>query len=263
MLSSWGVPPIPDLLSNLKQIIQAEDSARRSFAAMEDGVFIDPNGRRDAVKCFMNPHRQIALGCWLAQQSRTALSVEVGFGMGITASFFLSARRMAGHPFQHVVFDPFGLGGDFGVVTNEYLVDEFGPQFDRQLRLSTAGLSSILENYGRQSVDFIFIDGDHKFDSVLADFQIAAEILAIGGYMILDDAAYPGVETLIHFIKSNRKDFEVSWLEICNTAVLRKVEVDKREWAHFVPFDVADRRDWAAHPDGLPDHSGDRDALKS
>ena len=89
----------------------------------------------------------------------------------------------------------------------------------------------------------VLIDGDHHFDGVFADFYAADKLLTVGGFMVLDDARAPAIETVINFVRSNRVDYEVS-LQIENTAVLRKTNVDKRSWDHFVPFDVPQRNHW-------------------
>lgn len=263
MLSKWGLPSIPDLLSNLKQLINTDAAASRAYSALKTGTFVDADGRRDKKCAGMNPLRQIALMCWLVQQSRTPLSVEVGFGMGTTATFLLAARRTAGHDFQHVVLDPFGLGDGAGDVVQEYLNGQFGDQFSREYVTSAAGLSSIHQSQGMHVADFILLDGDHRYDGVLSDFHSASKIVDIGGYIILDDAAFPGVESLVRFVETNRPDFEVSWLDIPNTAVLKKVAADRREWTHFVPFQVSDRRDWTVHPDAEFDWAEDWEFLDS
>ena len=169
MLSNWGIPSIEELLGNLKRLVTVEDAAARSFAAIKDGVFHHPDGRSDEVGRVRNPLRQIALTCWLAQRVQSALTVEVGFGMGSTASFFLSARRSAKQQFRHVVLDCYGLNGG-GTITQEFLIQEFGENFERQYRLSTVGLGMLIEECGECSTGLILIDGDHKFDGALADF---------------------------------------------------------------------------------------------
>ena len=93
---------------------------------------------------------------------------------------------------------------------------------------------------------FLLVDGDHHFDGVLADFFMADQILSEDGFIVIDDARFPAIETLVQFIIHNRSDYEVSLLEIPNTAVLRKVSTDQRSWEHFAPFPVPQRKNWTA-----------------
>lgn len=261
-LSQWSVPPIDALLHNLKRIVDEEDAAARTLRAIRHGAFVDRDGRRDVLHGLYNPPRQIALLCWLAQRCERQLSVEVGFGMGSTASCILSARRTVGNEFEHIVFDRWGVGAGRGEITQNYLTEEFPGCFQRQWRLSSVGLAFLLEEYGESCTDLILVDGDHRFDGVMTDFHIADRLLAKHGFMVLDDAAYPGVESLVNFVLANRHDYEVSCLEIENTAVFRKVSRDIRDWSHFRPFQVSDRHDWDRHPDADGAHVDDWQILE-
>jgi hypothetical protein len=79
---------------------------------------------------------------------------------------------------------------------------------------------------------------------VFADFYVADALISIGGYMVLDDARYAPVETVVQFVMKNRTDYEVSNLEIPNTAVFRKVANDQRQWHHFQSFSVPKKNNW-------------------
>lgn len=50
----------------------------------------------------------------------------------------------------------------------------------------------IINRLGRRSVDFLFIDGDHAYESVKADFNIYSNLVAEGGEIVLHDAALLG-----------------------------------------------------------------------
>ena len=93
----------------------------------------------------------------------------------------------------------------------------------------------------------------------MTDFHLATMLLGEGGWIILDDAAYPAVQSVVSFIEANRNDFEVSSGEIPNTAILRRISADERPWDHFRPFTVPQRDDWTpdpVDPPELPDDWG-------
>ncbi len=122
----------------------------------------------------------------------------------------------------------------------------------------------------------IFIDGSHRFDSVLQDFYFADLLIGVGGCLIFDDLWMPAVRKALHFILRNRhyriveeylgpqppllgsrlqnlryqarKIMRKRWnkgapLETrfhryrnVNWTVLRKVAEDDRAWDHFAGF---------------------------
>lgn len=48
-----------------------------------------------------------------------------------------------------------------------------------------------------EKFDLIFIDGSHRFDDVLVDFTLAAELCPIGGSIVFDDAFMKSIWTVI------------------------------------------------------------------
>ena len=55
-----------------------------------------------------------------------------------------------------------------------------------------------------KSFDFIFIDGNHRFDDVLVDFYLADQVLEVGGLMVLDDTWMASIRTVLAFVLANR-----------------------------------------------------------
>jgi hypothetical protein len=90
----------------------------------------------------------------------------------------------------------------------------------------------------------IFIDGGHRFEQVMTDFVLADLLCCRGGTIVLDDACYPAIETVINYVTSNRPDYAVAHLAVAKTTVLRKVAADGRAWNSFTPFEVPQRSDW-------------------
>jgi predicted O-methyltransferase YrrM len=84
--------------------------------------------------------------------------------------------------------------------------------------------------------DVIFIDGNHRFDNVLVDFTLLANLCNAGGHVIMDDMWMKSVHTASSFIKRNRDDFALVSTPIRNISVFKKIGEDKRPWDHFVAF---------------------------
>lgn len=77
--------------------------------------------------------------------------------------------------------------------------------------------------------DLIFIDGDHSYEGVKADYQFYSAFLEPGGYLIFDDyrrKEWPGVERFVDEQLTRSSEFELvgsDW----NTAILRKTAIDR------------------------------------
>jgi hypothetical protein len=110
------LPSEEALVQELDQLAVQVDSIRRYLAAFKAGYFTHPDGRTDALQEVALDPRQAALIAYLAGRCPSSLSVEVGFGMGSSAAVILGARRFSGDPFEHLIFDPYGLPGGRGYV---------------------------------------------------------------------------------------------------------------------------------------------------
>jgi len=243
MLTQWGVPPEQELLKHLRQLAKSHVAAECAVSAIQGGEFTTPSAQTESLGEVRNPVPQVALLAWLATHCKTKLSVEVGFGMGMTAAVILAARSRAKREFDHRIFDPYGLPDNRGALAQAFLSAQFGSSFQRIKKRSQLGMAELSAD-GSTKTELIMIDGDHRVDAVFADFYAADQLLAVGGMMVLDDAWFPAVETIVQFVRHNREDYEVSHLELANTAVLRKISNDPRNWDHFRPFPVPQRADW-------------------
>jgi hypothetical protein len=177
-------------------------------------------------------------------QCLTPLSVETGFGMGSSAAIILGTRRSEGKPFEHFIFDPWGLPDGRGNVVQSYLRARFGKDFQRIMKRSEYGLAELLDTRGTGTAGLVFIDGGHLFENVMSDFILADQLCCVGGYIVLDDALFPAIETVVNYVKSNRPDYAVAHLPVPYCSVLKKISTDAREWCSFKPFPVPQRSDW-------------------
>jgi len=241
---SLSLPSVDELMEELQRLTENDDAAARCAEASRKYVFVHPDGRRDFLgSCRLAPE-QVALISHLSKLSPTSLSIDVGFGMGTSATMTLASRRSLGQPFTHVAVDPSGLGDGRGQIVEEYLRTEFSESFQRIFQLSQIGLGLLYREHGPNSAGFAFIDGSHTFENILVDFVLCDMLMAVGGHIAFDDAYYPGIETAVNYIKANRKNYAVSMYPVANTVVFKKIDSFGLDWCSFNPFEVADRKDW-------------------
>ncbi len=242
------LPTAEQLVAELVSLARTSEPIARYLSAHETGTFTHPDGRTDDLGNVRLSPQKCALLSHLCRRCTTPLSVEVGFGMGSSATVILATRTALGKPFEHLIFDPYGLANGRGNIVQAYLQDVFGANFKRITTASEIGLGQLLATRGRESTGLVFIDGGHKFENVMTDFVLADKLCSIGGYIVFDDALFPAIETVINYIAANRPDYAVSRSPVGNTAVVRKVAPDQRQWFAFTPFEVPDRRDWTIAP---------------
>jgi hypothetical protein len=251
-----GLPSEDELVSQVKALAAKEEAIALTLDAIETGVFRHPDGRTDDLQTVRLQPGEVGLLAYLASACPKPLSVEIGFGMGSSAAVILGARRLAGTPFAHLIFDPFGLPGGRGKVVQAYLQARFPKSFRRLMKRSEIGLGALIEKVGRGAAGLIFIDGGHRFENAMTDFVLADLLCCPGGYIVYDDALYPAIKTVINYVIANRPDYAVAQLAVANTAVLKKIGPDSRTWDAFKPFDVPQREDWTPSNAGRAGSAG-------
>jgi predicted O-methyltransferase YrrM len=129
--------------------------------------------------------------------NRFSRTLETGLGIGGSASYILSSTGGI-----HVAMDPFQKDG----YNNKGLENlrKFGllDRLDFHQDFSFHVLPKLILE-GRK-FDFIYIDGDHKFDVALIDFYYSDILLDIGGYLLLDDTWMHSLMAVDRFIETNR-----------------------------------------------------------
>lgn len=243
-ISPVELPPTDVLLGALYALAEKRDPVSRYLEAFNTGSFKHPDGRTDELGVVKVDPEAVALLSHLIRKSPTSLSIEVGFGMGTSCAVLLSTLADTRRDFEHVVFDPFGLGGGRGTVVEAYLKERFAPKFRRVHQRSEIGLAQLYAQRGAGAAGFVFIDGSHLFENVMADFVLADLLCARGGFIAFDDSSYPAIEAVMNYIAANRPDYAVMHLAAPNLSVIQKIHFDKREWFTFNPFEVPNRRDW-------------------
>lgn len=158
-------------------------------------------------------------------------TLEVGFGFGRSAVYIMSAT---GSP--HVAIDPFQANYDgLGLQNAERL--GLLPLLDLRHDYSHNALPQLLRENRR--FEFIFIDGDHKYDAILVDFYFSDLLLDQGGYLMLHDTWMRSTQLVLSFIKRNKKNYHYVRTPLRNLTLFEKQGEDTRDWLFFREFYTA------------------------
>lgn len=162
------------------------------------------------------------------KQTGLTRTLETGFAYGKSASHIMAATQS-----KHVAIDPFQDRYHKLGIKN---IKELG--FDKNLELYEDYSHHVLPKLVDQTVsfDFIFIDGDHKFDGIFVDFYYTDLLLEEGGYVLLHDTWMRSTQLVISFIKRNRKDYHQLKTPCRNFALFQKVSKDERNGMHYREF---------------------------
>ncbi|MDX2172358.1 MAG: class I SAM-dependent methyltransferase [Bacteroidota bacterium] len=155
-------------------------------------------------------------------------TLETGFGLGLSACHIITATNS-----MHVGIDPFQVNYNSTGLKN---VEKLGlsPLLEFHADFSHNVLPKLLNE--KRTFDFIFIDGDHKYDGQFIDFYYADLLLEKNGNIVLHDTWMRSTAYLVNYIKTNRKDYEYVKQDLRNIAVFKKVGVDNRDWLYFRGF---------------------------
>jgi predicted O-methyltransferase YrrM len=170
----------------------------------------------------------------IIRQSHICKSLEVGFAYGFSTIWILDGLRSRPNS-RHVAIDPFEITAWGGVGLQQLKRLSVGPSFQWMNDQSIHALPRLIKTGDK--FDFIFIDGNHRFDDVLVDFYLSDQLVSPGGLIIFDDLWMPSVRTAISFILTNRS-YKVVPQPIQNMMVLEKLADDNRDWRHFERFKV-------------------------
>lgn len=155
-------------------------------------------------------------------------TLEIGFAFARSASHIMSATQA-----KHIACDPFQNNyGDMGLKNIEKLhlseKLDFRPDFSHNVL-------PVLHKENRK-FDFIFIDGDHKFDGILVDFYYADLLLEVNGYVLLHDTWMRSTRLVEKFIKSNKTNYKYVSTPLRNFSLFQKMKEDTRDGMFFKEF---------------------------
>jgi predicted O-methyltransferase YrrM len=237
---------IPDA-ATLRSVFEAHEprlaALREIRKAYVTGTVPDAAGKPINIRPGAVNLEQGHLLFYLTRKLRPRITVETGFGFGMSASFILAAHKLNGSGAMHVSIDPhfrywteavglhtlerLGLADSFQLI--EDASGRVLPRLSLPKPLKTLRLS--------------FIDGNHLFDFALVDFFYLDRLTEPNGLIVIDDVVSPALRALLNFIAANRSDYRVVRPD-ARTAVCQKISKDERAWNHFRPFDAATGIDW-------------------
>lgn len=212
------------LLPHSEAVIREMYSAG-ALPAAEDGKLVKLDSTQISPLQGAELHR-------LVVETSAKTTLEIGLAYGFSTAWILDAlSRNRGA--SHIAIDPFQVDhwGGVGLQTVKRLncVDRFEWIQER----SDFALATMAKE--RKVFDFIYIDGNHRFDDVLVDFYLADQVLRLGGLILFDDIWMPSVQSACSFVERNRS-YERVPSTAGNVSVFRKLQNDVRNWQHFVPF---------------------------
>jgi predicted O-methyltransferase YrrM len=174
-------------------------------------------------------------GMWiydLCRQLKPTKTVEIGLAYGFSTIYILAALHVNGSG-SHVAVDPFQHSyHDIGLSQPERVGME--QSFSHLSEKSVPAMADFSRR--RELFEFIFVDGNHRFDDALVDFTLSAELCPLDGYVVLDDMWMPSIQRTESFIRRNRKDFVEVTTPIANLAAFRRIEKDNRPWDYHIDF---------------------------
>jgi predicted O-methyltransferase YrrM len=228
--------PIEELLNSL------DNNFRSALLSMYRGESqLGTDGQRHSIDIDtkISPSQGIYL-YELCLSVKPKSSLEIGMAYGYSTIYFLAAiaKNQTGHhtsidPFQNTAWNGIGLTHANALAPTTGKDPAFQFIEDRSDRVATdlARSNSVF--------DLVFIDGNHRFDDVLVDLYLYAQLCTVGGYIIFDDMWMDSIRTVVSFVKANRTDFvEVSTTEQ-NICVFQKISEDSRKWDNFHKFSVS------------------------
>ena len=155
-------------------------------------------------------------------------TLEIGFAMGMSATHIMAATNE-----KHIAVDPFQKNyGYYGIKNLEKL--DLVENLDFKEDYSHAVMPRLLDE--GKTFDFIFIDGDHKFDGILLDFYYADLLLEKNGYVLLHDTWMRSTRLVEGFIDNNKHNFKKIDTGLKNLLLYRKLREDERDGMYFKEF---------------------------
>lgn len=185
----------------------------------------------DRVESMITLNESLLLYC-LAKEVKTGCIVEVGSYRGGSTVFLGRGSLDGGHVPVYAI-DPHKsfigmLGGVFGPKDRTAFYHAMLEQGCSEI-VSLINLSSeYFAMKWEEPIALLWIDGDHRYDSVKRDFELWMPHLEAGGIIVFDDATDPtlGPRILINEITHSNK-FE----EIITVGKVVVIRVNSTKWA--------------------------------
>ncbi len=139
-------------------------------------------------------------------ETKSLRTLEIGMAYGVSTLFMLQGLDENGGG-AHTAIDPYqqrwweGIGrlnvARGGYKSTFQCIE--APSFEALPRLVSEG----------QKYDFIFLDGNHRFEFTLVDFFYADKLLNVGGWVMLHDVWLPSIRKIVSYISRNERGYYV------------------------------------------------------
>lgn len=137
-------------------------------------------------------------------ETKSLRTLEVGMAYGISSLFILQGLEDNGGG-EHIAVDPYQKGWWEEIGKLNVARAGFSSSFRCIEHPSFTVLPQLLSE-GKQ-FDFIFVDGNHRFEFILVDFFFADRLLRVGGRVMFHDTWLPSIRKIMSFIHRNRSGF--------------------------------------------------------
>jgi len=204
-----------------------------------------PKFCKDAMASF----NTAALLSTMIIKNKMTRTAEVGFACGFSGTTMAMAhatnvkanKTTSG---KHYAIDPAALDkgglqkqGYNGVGQN--VIDGLGlsEYFELRTLPSHSALPKMVDEFGEESFNMIFIDGMHLFDFITLEAYYADLLLEVGGFLVFDDSQMVATQRAVAFFIRNRHYGVATSVHIdSRLTVLKKLENDDREWYYHRAF---------------------------
>jgi predicted O-methyltransferase YrrM len=95
-------------------------------------------------------------------------------------------------------------------------------RYNSNIKLVKKLSSEVLDNSIENNIDLLFIDGDHKYESVYADYKKFLKYVKSGGFIVFDDLHQDGPNKCFNEIVKNDKDINLFGIYKETEGILRK-----------------------------------------
>lgn len=170
----------------------------------------------------------------LVRRIRAKRTLEVGCAYGFSTLYMAAALAEVGG-LKHVSIDPFQDRRWSGI--GRHAIMRAGLSTIHELIPALSDLALPMLHQQGLRFDLAFIDGDHRFDAIIADIRNVGRLLGPGGVLVLDDTWMRSTRTAMGWLERNLPYRPIAHGH--NLAVYQKQAEDQRPWDHFVPFAVA------------------------
>lgn len=135
----------------------------------------------------------------LVRQHRPKRTLEIGMAYGLSTVAIAAALPDGAE--RHVVIDPFQSVGWGGI--GLHTVERAG--LSHKVEVAEEPSQTVLASYQKEgrTFDFVFHDGSHLFDYLMADLHFINRMLPEGGILVIDDLWMPAVRRAASFLITN------------------------------------------------------------